>query len=109
MINLTEILDSNSESKSESIDIDSIGYQEQLMRLHAQRYGSDTNDRKWLAKWTAWTVSIWLSIVLFIIITNNILSINLSDSTLIALLGTTTINVLGLSFIVLRGHFNSGN
>jgi hypothetical protein len=31
----------------------------------------------------------------------------LSDSVLIALLGTTTLNVLGLSFIVLRGHFSA--
>lgn len=68
-----------------------------------ERYRSDTQDRKWLAEWTATVVSFWLLLVLAILMSNN--SFGLSDSVLITLLGTTTLNVLGLSFIVLRGHF----
>jgi hypothetical protein len=33
--------------------------------------------------------------------------LELSDTVMSVLLGTTTLNVLGLSFIVLRGYFHS--
>lgn len=89
------------------IDSDDLKIQIKLKELEQQRYASDTVDRKWLAIWTAVVVSLWLSLVIFILIVNERFSLCLSDSVLITLLGTTTINVLGLSFIVLRGHFNS--
>jgi len=79
-----------------------------MKTLENERYNSDTKDRKWLAKWTAWVVTIWLLLVISILyFNNNVFCLLLSDSVLIALLGTTTLNVLGLSFIVLKGHFNS--
>jgi hypothetical protein len=108
MNKLSDIIDSKAGHQLDDFDIDSVAPEEQIKLLIALRYRSDTNDRKWLAKWTAWTVSIWLFIVLNILVFNKS-CINLSDSVLIALLGTTTLNVLGLSFIVLRGHFNSSN
>jgi uncharacterized membrane protein YkgB len=85
------------------IDTNSVFQQKEI--LEALRYKSDTFDRKWLAKWTAWAVSIWLFLTLVIISLNSLLSLGLSDAVLITFLGTTTLNVLGLSFIVLRGHF----
>jgi len=106
-MNLSNIISSKKGKQLDDFDIDSVEYEEQVKLLHAKRYSSDTTDRKWLAKWTAWTVSVWLAFVLFIIISNKLLSFNLSDLVLVSLLGTTTLNVLGLSFIVLRGHFNS--
>ncbi|MDI9365050.1 MAG: hypothetical protein QM541_08875 [Flavobacterium sp.] len=93
-------------SSQDDLDIDSDNLPIQVKKLEAIRYGSDTKDRKWLAIWTAITVSIWLLAVLSMLITNNKF-LHLSDSVLISLLGTTTLNVLGLSFIVLRGHFKS--
>ena len=92
--------------QSEDIDIDSenLAIQKQLRRLEAMRYSSDTIDRKWLAKWTAIVVSVWLLTVLLILLFNK-RHIGLGDTVLIALLGTTTLNVLGLSYIVLKGHF----
>lgn len=74
--------------------------------LRNKRYSSDTTDRKWLAVWTAITVSMWLIAVIGILICN-ISKFHLSDTVLSVLLGTTTLNVLGLSYIVLRGHFQS--
>src|SRR5262245_59677795 len=74
--------------------------------LRNKRYSSDTSDRQWLAVWTAITVTLWLMSVLGILMCNNT-KFNLSDTVLTVLLGTTTLNVLGLSFIVLRGHFQS--
>lgn len=97
--------------ENRDIDIDSDNLKEQikLKKLESERYSSDTKDRKWLAIWTAIIVSIWLLAVLFLLFFNEILLFCLSDSVLITLLGTTTLNVLGLSFIVLRGHFMSAH
>ena len=54
-----------------------------------------------------WVVSIWLAIVLLIVITNSLLRLGISDEVLVVLLATTTINVLGLANIILKGLFNS--
>jgi hypothetical protein len=105
MISLKDIIDSKAPNNSELTDIDAASIDDQKALLEAKRYSSDTYDRKWLAKWTAYTVTIWLIMVLATLILNNILKLGLSDSVIITLLGTTTLNVLGLSFIVLRGHF----
>lgn len=102
---LSELISSQTH-KADDIDIDSDDLSKQLKKLEANRYSSDTIDRKWLAKWTAIVVSFWLSAVLSILFFNE-RHIHLDNSVLIALLGTTTLNVLGLSFIVLRGHFQS--
>lgn len=48
-------------------------------------------------------VSVWLVGVLLIVVLNEICCINASDNVLLMLLGTTTINVLGLSKIILNG------
>ena len=88
--------------KDADSDIDSGSMTSQIRQLQADRYSSDTRDRKWLAQWATCVVSLWLFFVLLIVC----LSKHLSDAVLITLLGTTTLNVLGLSFIVLRGHFN---
>lgn len=80
--------------------------EESFEDLRNKRYSSDTSDRQWLAVWTAVTVSIWLLSVLGILACNTY-KFHLSDTVLTVLLGTTTLNVLGLSFIVLRGHFQS--
>jgi len=93
----------------EDIDIDSddLAIQKELKRLEAKRYSSDTSYRRWLAKWTAIVVSIWLTAVLLILLFNEN-HIHLANNVLMVLLGTTTLNVLGLSYIVLRGHFQAG-
>jgi hypothetical protein len=107
-----KILDANS-SYAKKTDIDTISIEEQIryQRLQNKRYESDTDDRKWLAKWAVITVSAYLSAVFIMLVFNGIyiplnISFNISDNVLIALLVTTTANVLGLTFIVLKGHFN---
>lgn len=76
--------------------------------LFADRYKSDTNDRKWLAQWSAIIVSIWMMFILFFIHYQQEKQ-GLSDTVMVTLLGTTTVNVLGLMYIVLRGHFSKNN
>jgi hypothetical protein len=106
--NLDELIERQT-PKLEDLDIDSddLSMQRLVKKLEALRYLSDTSDRKWLAIWTALIVTIWLAAVLFILIFNERLHFCLNTTELVALLGTTTLNVLGLSFIVLRGHFQS--
>ena len=78
--------------------------------MHKQksiRFGQDTKHRRLLIKWMMAVVSAWLGIVLLIIILNNLLHFYISDKVLVTLLATTTINVLGLSKIILHGMFET--
>lgn len=75
--------------------------------LENQRYREDTEHRKTLSIWAAVVVSFWLVSVL-LILRNNTNILKLNDSVLITLLGTTTLNVLGLMIIVLNDIFNKG-
>lgn len=73
--------------------------------LENQRYKDDTEHRKKLTTWAGVIVSFWLLAVLLILI-GNTNQYKLDDSVLITLLGTTTLNVLGLMVIVLSDIFN---
>lgn len=70
-----------------------------------RRFEHVTDNIKWLSKWAASLVSIWLLLVFVLLLFNK--SLHLSDPVLITLLGTTTLNVIGIPAIVLRGHFSS--
>ena len=85
-------------------DIDSDDLNLQQKRFEILRYEEDTNSRKNLAYWAATVVSIYLFTVLMMLLFNDSY-IGLSDQVLSILLGTTTLNVLGLMYIVLKGYF----
>ncbi len=102
---LADIIGSRPASPDPDADIDSDDLTAQRRLFENQRYREDTSHRKWLAVWTVVVVTIWLMAVLYILLMNK-KNIGLGDTVLVALLGTTTLNVLGLSYIVLRGHFN---
>lgn len=70
-----------------------------------KRYEQNTEQRLFLAKWVVWTSSIWLSAVIIILILVGATVLYLSPSVLNVLLATTTANVLGLAYIVLKGLF----
>lgn len=87
-----------------NIDIQNKNYQERL------RYQQNTQHRDYLVNWVVITNSIWLIIVIIIVIAHgakgpSVDLFNLSDKVIITLLGTTTVNVLGLAYIVLKGLF----
>ena len=75
-------------------------------KLRNDRYEEDTKHRKNLSTWAAVIVSIWLISVL-LILTFNTSWLELSDTIMVALLSTTTLNVLGMMVIVLRGLFEN--
>lgn len=92
-----------SNSNNEEDDIDDLQLST-LTELWGIRFQQDTKQRKWLGIWTAFVVTAWL-IGVFIILCNNENHFCLSNSVLSVLLSTTTLNILGLSYIVLKGLF----
>lgn len=78
-------------------------------RLANKDFEKAIEHRHTLVCWMMWVVSIWLLVVGCIIAVQIFLLHGLSDTVLCTLLSTTTINVLGLAVIVLRGSFNSNN
>lgn len=78
-----------------------------LPKQKAIRYGKDTAHRGGLIRWVKWVVSLSLILTFSILSLNRWLGLNISDSVLIALLTTTTANILGLAYIILKGLFYS--
>lgn len=73
-------------------------------RYKSDRYYYDTLLRIGLALWVVVVDTLWLYRVLDILVWNT-QTFQISDSVLLMLLGTTTINVIGLAYIVLKGLF----
>lgn len=72
-----------------------------------KRFAEDTKHRKKLISWVKWVVSLWLIAVMTVLMLNNVW-FRLEPSVLITLLTTTTVNILGLAYIVLKGLFDLG-
>ena len=83
-------------------------YERVSKKLRNDRYEEDTVHRRNLSSWAAIIVSVWLFAVI-LILTRNTSEYQLSDPVMIALLGTTTLNVLGMMVIVLKGLFFEEN
>ena len=84
----------------------------ELIRLH--RVLENTRARRRLEKWSLRVISLYLLCVLLIIILTyngstcylmGALKLGIEDNVMIAILTTTTANIIGLGLIVLRGHF----
>lgn len=86
-------------SNIDKLDIDE---QIKLLSFHEElkRFKSNTKNRSLLSIWTFAIISVWLIAVVVLLSCNF-----LSDSVAITLLSTTTINIIGLPAIVLRGYF----
>lgn len=83
----------------EHVDNESLAIQER------ERYKQDTHQRKFLADWVVYTNSAWLGLVLLVIFFQGFGLMQLETSVANVLLATTTVNVLGLAYIVLEGLF----
>lgn len=121
-LDLSQISDSSSQSDSfaseEEIffsidrDIDAateITVQERKLtklELKLKRFESDTELRNLLAKVFTIVIAFWLLSVLYVI-TGNYLKYHLSDSVVITLLTTSTVNVIGMMLIILNNLFPS--
>lgn len=79
--------------------------QASLRFQRAQRYRQDTSHRRFLAYWVIGAVSVWLLLVIVLVYLCAFGLCGLSDVVMDVLLATTTVNVLGLAYIVLKGLF----
>lgn len=82
-------------------DVDDMTMREQ----RKNRFSQDTRYRRYLANWVMFIVPIWLICVVLILFLSGISVIKLDNEVLITLLATTTINILGLAFILLKGIY----
>ena len=73
-----------------------------------ERYRGNTILRDNLAKVFTIVIIFWLVSVILILVGNNCNHYNLSDTVLVTLLTTTTIQVLGLVYIILKDLFPGG-
>lgn len=84
---------------------------EQFIELH--RIVENTKARRRLEKWASRVIAFYLVIVLLIVISNyasiqpfnKLGTMSISEPVMITILSTTTVNIIGLGLIVLRGHF----
>jgi hypothetical protein len=96
--------DSFDKQPRRSVDIDRLDVKKQNALKH-ERYRQDTNERRLLSHWVIWVVSTWLFLTVLMLGLNRLLCLCLSDVVCCMLLGTTTVNILGLAYIVLKGLF----
>lgn len=92
----------------QSTDKETINKCAQLISLH--RHMENTSARKRLESWAKRIISIYLFVVLVILLMvgglfDSWAVFRLNTEVIIVLLSTTTINIIGLGLIVLRGHF----
>jgi hypothetical protein len=79
-----------------------------FIKLH--RVIENTNARKRLEKWAKRLIVGYLLLVLVMVILSSLKTYNIlkiSDTVIITILSTTTVNIIRLGLIVLRGHFNA--
>lgn len=83
--------------------------------LSQHRTIENTEARRRLERWACWTIIVYLISVFLLVVLNGLSRVIwpgifkhegfISDSVLYVILSTTTINIIGLGLIVLKGHF----
>jgi hypothetical protein len=91
---------------SEEPSSDIIDKCHQFIKLH--RITENTSARRRLERWATRIIVMYLIVVLILVILNSIKKqpiIEIPNAIMITILSTTTVNIIGLGLIVLRGHF----
>lgn len=99
------------------IDDDDKGMSKCRQFIYFHRIVENTMARRRLEKWASRVIVYYLIIVLLIIICNYItinpfskwVKMSIEPAVMITILSTTTVNIIGLGLIVLRGHFMSND
>lgn len=103
------VLNIVSDILSNKHDDSSINQSQELVKLH--RVIENTKARKRLETWSSRVIVIYLTIVLILVVSNYLYTgwfdvvMDIPENVMIAILTTTTVNIIGLGLIVLRGHF----
>ena len=113
-VNITNVeIENQKDVKPDSIknaDLSPIELQElekekqkvERMKEEVARMKQDTADRKTLARWVRWIVPLWLIFTAFMFI---FYGDKYPSIIICTLLGTTTANIIGLGYILLKGVF----
>ena len=72
----------------------------------ARRYRQDTEERKTFSKWVRRLIGWYFVLVFVLLILYGVGVLRFPQPVVVTLLGTTTLNVLGLSYIILHGLFD---
>ena len=100
---LIEITTTRVESTKNNVVFSGQRVNSQTLKLN--RYSHTSKLRKHSAYWVMIVVSFWLFLVVGIVFLCGFAVMNLEASVIIALLTTTTANILGLPLVVLRGLY----
>ena len=106
-----DILDKVSTLLDSDTTEQNLAYCNELIRLH--RIVENTRARRRLEKWSLRVIATYLITVLCIVLCNYVsarhnlfgLCFDIPPTIMITILSTTTVNIIGLGLIVLRGHF----
>lgn len=106
-----DLLEKVSTLLDSGITKENISYSRELVHLH--RIVENTKARRRLEKWSLRVIASYLLIVLAIVVCNyasvpflsGYATIYIPKPIMITILSTTTVNIIGLGLIVLRGHF----
>lgn len=93
----------NASITDNKVNIDALSISEQ----EKQRFEQDTKHRNWLVIWVMIIISSWLTLVLILVYISTFLCPYFCKEIIITLLATTTVNVLGLPYIILHGLFDN--
>lgn len=91
-----------SNTASPTMNVDEQGMAQQEKR----RYEQDTDYRKHFSLWVMYIVPLWLILVIVLLYLSAFGLCSLSTAVMTTLLATTTANILGLAYIVLKGMFH---
>ena len=103
------VLDIVRDILSNKQDDKSINQSQELVKLH--RVIENTKARRRLETWSLRVIVVYLIIVLILVVSNYLYTgwfdavMVIPENVMIAILTTTTVNIIGLGLIVLRGHF----
>ena len=86
----------------EEKDLDALDMDKQV----AKRFKDDSDERLRFAKWVRFINTAYLGVVMLVVMLQGAMTFHFSNEVMIALLGTTTANVLGLAYIILHGLFD---
>ena len=79
------------------------------LKLKNDRYKDNTDMRKALVVAFTTIIAFWLLAVLLILVGNRVNKYDLSENTLIAFLTTSSANVLGMMYVILKNLFPEKN
>ena len=101
---LKEVIEKASQAERESRDARTL-LDKRLLEVEIDSKKQEQRLQKWFAYWAVGLVSLWLVFIVAVVFSVGMSWLNYSDGVLIALLATTTANIIGLAYFMAKGLF----